>query len=44
MEVDAGTDITLTFTTTYMAVQATGVAATTYNWTCAIAFTQVQGA
>jgi hypothetical protein len=44
VEVDAGTDITLSFSTLYLAVQATGVAATTYNWTCAIDFTQVQGA
>lgn len=43
VEVDAGTDIVLSFSTLYMAVQGTGAAGTTYNWSATLEFSQVQG-
>ncbi|TXH11835.1 MAG: hypothetical protein E6R03_14020 [Hyphomicrobiaceae bacterium] len=43
VEVDAGTDITLSFDTTYFRVQATGAAGTTYNWIATFDLSVVQG-
>lgn len=44
VEVEAGTDITLSFDFTYFRVAATGIAATRYNWTATFDLSVVQGA